>query len=181
MCDSLTELKRLVKSGQRQEAIELFESVQDKTTDFFNQMIKLSTCVDEADQFFNRMTDCELSPNESTLTFMLNCYAKHALSRSEELMTKMDSKYNLKSNRVHFSVVIHAYILAKQMNAAESAYQRMLEQGIEADHIVLRILMRGYVDNSEIEKARAIVEQLTSMGIKMIRVDYEYYRSHGLL
>jgi pentatricopeptide repeat protein len=181
MGDLLMSLKQLVKSGQKREAIELFESVQDKTTDFFNQMIKLSNCVDEANQFFNRMIEHKCVPNESTLTFMLNCTAKYELARVEELMTKMDTKYNLKSNRVHFSVVIHAYILAKQMNAAESAYQRMLDQGIEADHIVLRILMRGYVEIGEIEKARAIVDQLASMGIKMIRVDYEYYKAHGLL
>jgi len=174
--NTLSSLKILVKNGQRKEALQLFESIVERNVEHYNQMIKNSNNLNESNQFLNDMIVNNRKPNEYTLTYLLNNYIK--LDHVEEvhnLFDIMERRYGVKANRVHFSVVINAYVKKQQMDLAEMTFNQMREKFIKPDLISFDILIRGYMALDDLEQAQRTYQRMIQFGIKPTKTHYNYY------
>jgi pentatricopeptide repeat protein len=171
--DQLETLKYLVKSKKQSEAIAFFESIPLHSREHLNQMIKNSSNVQDAQNYFKLIQ----KPNEYTLTYMLNCYILNKqLPEAELLLNDMKTKYGVDPTRIHFSAISYAYVKNKDMESAE----RVFRQCVKHDFSSYDVLIRGYESSGNLEKASSLFNEMILTGIMPDPRSLTYYTNHKI-
>jgi pentatricopeptide repeat protein len=178
-------LKAAVKNGQYKKAVEMFNAIEHPIVDDFNQMIRIATNKEEADKYFEYLVNCNF-PNEMTLSFLMNSYVKYLHpdklpQELERLCTLMESTYQIKPNRVHFGIIVHAFIKIKNMDSAQEVFDTMCKNKIDPDYISFDILIRGYIAVKNIEKGKQVYQQMRDLGITQRQSAIDYYILHKII
>ncbi len=175
------QMKALIKLRKFKEAQMVFATLENRKTEDYNQAIKIVGS-DDANDLLTDMMDSDLVPNESTFTHLLNCHAKCGnFARVDDLLLLFPMKYGIFPNQVHHTVIIHMYARWKRMDLAELAFTNMITQGLHPDIVTFTVLIQGYIDNDEIEKARSTVQRMSHLGILGDIRHYSWYLSKNVV
>lgn len=151
------------KCGDMRYARMVFDNMREKDVASWNIMIMgygMHSYGDEALEFFSRMCQAQLVPDEITFVGLLSaCSHAGMVKKGQEFLAEMESKYGVSPTIEHYTCVIDMLGRAGQLN---EAYDLVLTMPIKANAVGWRALLAAchLHKNTDLAKiaARKVIE-----------------------
>jgi pentatricopeptide repeat protein len=108
------------------------------------------------------MKNFSLKPDPQVYCVLINGYTKNSMmEKAENTFQTMEIKPNI----FVFGALLDGYCSIGQSEKGEKLIRSLLNEGIELNAVLIRILIKGYVKESNFDKIQSLIQTYPNQGI----------------